>query len=436
MNERRVIISGMGCITPFGVGVDSFWTNLVSGNTAAKLIDTFDVSGLPTRFAATVPLSDAELNAGINDQKSLKTMSRAIKYAMISTQQAVNDSNLVTSGLDPYRFGVSLGAGGLGLWDLQYSNQMMQIVVDSIEEDEKLHLDFGKVWKNTLNNVHPLTPLKALPNMAAAHIAIKYNARGHCQTISTACTSAAQAIGEAYRIIKNGISDVMISGGSDSMINPNGLIAFSTLGVISKNNDEYRTAARPFDKRRDGFMIGEGAAVFILEDLAHCIERGGKPIAEIIGYASTCDAYRLTDEPREAWGATEAIKRVLQEAKIEAQNVDYINAHGTGTLMNDVGETNAIKNVFDKFAYKIPISSTKSMIGHLVAAAGAVELLACIQSMQTQTIHPTINYQLPDPECDLNYVPNNSMKKSLNVVLSNSFGFGGQNACLLIKNYH
>lgn len=432
MNIRRVVITGLGVISPYGVGADLYWNNLVKGNSAAKMIDTFDASGLPTQFAAPVPLDDQELDHLVENQKSTKTMSRAIKLAVISAQEAVKNSGLDFNLTDPFRVGVSIGVGGLGLWDLEHSKQMLQIVINSTEEENQLC--YAKVWQNQLTRVHPLTSLKALPNMAAAHIAINYNARGHCQTITTACTSSTQAIGEAYRLIKNNTADVVITGGSDSMVNPNGMIAFSMLGVISKNNAEFENAARPFDRRRDGFMVGEGSAIFMLEEYEHCRKRNGHPLAEILGYASTCDAYRLTDEPTEVWGASEAMRLVLNEAKVNPEQVDSINAHGTGTQMNDKNETYAIKKIFKDHAYRMPVNSTKSMVGHLVAAAGAIELAACVKSLQEQVVHPTINYLESDPDCDLDYVPNESRETKAKLVLSNSFGFGGQNACLLIQS--
>ncbi|MCK4774456.1 MAG: beta-ketoacyl-[acyl-carrier-protein] synthase family protein, partial [Candidatus Krumholzibacteria bacterium] len=342
MSDLRVVITGMGLVTPFGVGTQVFWENIARGNSAASLIDSFDASHLPVRFAAQVPLTGTDLDSLVEKQRTTKTMSRSAKFAVICASEAVNNSGLDTTRTDPYRVGTSLGTGGLGLHDIEYSEKTLQIFCDSINENE-MKLDHALLWKNTLARVHPLTPLKALPNIPTAHIAINHNARGHCQTITTACTSAAQAIGEAYRQIKSGVCDVVITGGSDSVVNPHGIAAFSGLGVMSKNNDEYRTAARPFDKRRDGFMLGEGGAIFVLEELDHCRARGGNVLGEIVGYASTNDAYRLTDEPASAWGSIEAMRQALSGARVSPGDVDYINAHGTGTLMNDKTETLAIK---------------------------------------------------------------------------------------------
>lgn len=433
MIERRVVVTGIGAVTPFGVGVKRFWENISRGNSAASLITSFDVSNLPTQFAAEVPLDDKDLDPLIGNQKSLKTMCRSAKFAVIAAKEAIDDACFDTSRIDPYRMGTSLGTGGLGLWDLEHSRQTLEIVVDSVDRTNGMKLDHSMIWRNTLDRVHPLTPLKGLPNMAAAHIAINYNARGSCQTIATACTSSAQAVGEAYRQIKFGVADVMIAGGTDSMVNPSGLVAFSALGVMTKNNQEYQTAARPFDKRRDGFMLGEGSAILVLEEFKHCRQRGAQPYGEIIGYASTCDAFRLTDEPPQAWSSIEAMKGALRDGRLDSDSIDYINAHGTGTPMNDKTETFAIKSVFKKKAYSLPISSTKSMIGHLVAAAGAVEFAACLLALDNQLIPPTINYAEPDSECDLDYVPNHAREARLSMILSNSFGFGGQNACLVVR---
>lgn len=433
MNERRVVVTGAGVVSPFGTGKNIYWDSIREGLSSASQISTFDVSDLPTKFYARVPMNETELESMIEDKKSVKTMSRTAKLAMIATGEAVKDSGIETGNMDAYRFGTSMGTSGIGLWDLDYSNRFLELIMNSVRKDNVKENEFSKVWQNIMENLHPLTPLKALPNIITAHLAIKYNARGNCQTISTACTSSAQAIGEAYRQIKGGYADTMIAGGSDSMTNPNGIVAFSMLGVLSKNNSEYRTASRPFDKYRDGFMIGEGSAVFILEEYEQSRKRGATIYAEIIGYASTNDAYRLTDEPPDARGSIKAMESAIQDAGIDRSSVDYINAHGTGTQMNDKNETFAIKSVFGKDAYKIPVSSTKSMIGHLVAGAGCIEFAACLLAMKNQIIPPTINYEIKDEVCDLDYVPNTSRDARLNIVQSNSFGFGGQNACLLIK---
>lgn len=433
MNERRVVITGAGVVSPFGAGKEIYWNNIKEGKSAASRITSFDVTDLPTKFFAKVPLDEIELEKLIEDRKTVKTMSRASKFAMIATDEAVKDSGIDTDSVDPYRFGTSMGTSGIGLWDLEYSTRFLDLVLNTVRSENEKEQAFSKVWFNMMQNLHPLTPLKALPNIPTAHIAIKYNARGNCQTISTACTSSTQSIGEAYRQIRNGYADVMIAGGSDSHTNPNGIVAFSMLGVLSKNNDEYKTAARPFDKTRDGFMIGEGAAVFILEDYERSKKRGAEIYAEVIGYASTNDAYRLTDEPQDAGGSIRAMELALECAETDMSSVDYINAHGTGTHMNDKNETFAIKSVYGNDASSIPVSSTKSMIGHLVAGAGCIELAACLMALKDQIIPPTINYEIPDEECDLDYVPNHSRDAKLNIVQSNSFGFGGQNACIIIK---
>ena len=434
MIERRVVISGMGVVSPFGIGQDIFLTGLREGKSAAQLITSFDVSRLPTRFAAPVPLNDKELESHLEVKKPLKTMSRASVFAQIAAHEAVASSGLDTTNIDPYRFATSLGTGGLGLADIDHVHTLTRIIEMTIERTNgHAHLDQGTFFYNKLREVNPLTRLKALPNIATAHLAIAFNARGNCLTISTACTSGAQAIGEAYRQIKADIADVCLTGGSDAMVNPDGLVAFSALGVLSRNNDEYQTASRPFDKQRDGFVLGEGAALFVIEEMAHCQERGGVPLAEIVGYASTSDAFRLTDEPPEAWGSIRAMQNALKSAALHPSDIDYINAHGTGTRMNDKTETFAIKQVFRAHAYDMPVSSTKSMIGHLVAAAGAVELAATLSGMLANFLPPTINYRESDEDCDLDYVPNEAREAHLKTVLSNSFGFGGQNACLILK---
>ena len=428
-----MVITGLGVFSPFGAGKSLYWNNIQKGKSAASMIKSFDVSSLPTKFAAESSMTNAELDSLIPNPKSIKTLSRSGKFAVIAAEEAVIDSGIKFENLDAYRLGTSLGVSGLGYWDINHTYKTIDVVAQSLKESPDGKIDYALVYKNILEKFHPLTPLKALPNIPTAHIAINYNARGPSQSVSTACTSSSQSIGEAYRQIKYDYADIMIAGGSDSLINPNGLVSFITIGVVSNNNKEFRTATRPFDKRRDGFMVGEGAAIFILEEYEHCLKRGGKIYAELAGYSSTSDAFRLTDEPKEAWGSVRAMSLALEDAKINTTDVNYINAHGTGTPMNDRTETYAIKTVFGEQAYKIPVSSTKSMIGHLVAAAVAIELATCVITIKNKVITPTINYEEPDPECDLDYVPNEAREADVDVILSNSFGFGGQNACIIIK---
>ncbi|HET6513475.1 MAG TPA: beta-ketoacyl-[acyl-carrier-protein] synthase family protein [Candidatus Kapabacteria bacterium] len=430
MSRRRVVVTGAGCVTPFGVGRDTFARALKGGQSAARMIEQFDTTGLPTRFAAPLPMEDRELEDLLDNPKTGKTLSRAGKMAVIAAQEAYRTSGLDGNHVDPYRIGITLGSGGLGSVDLDPTLKTFDLMKLVLVENG--HADQANAfWQRSLKLIHPLSPLTTLPNIPTAHIAIQYNVRGSSQTITTACTSSAQAIGEAYRAIKHDYADAMITGGSDSMVNPNGLVAFSALGVLSKNNDEYRSASRPFDARRDGFMIGEGAAIFILEEWEHARSRGAKILAEVAGFGTASDAFRLTDEPPDAHGAIHAMTSALKDADMQGHLVDYVNAHGTGTKQNDRAETKAIKAVFD--GGPPPVSSTKSMIGHLVAAAGAVEFMTSCIAMSDGFLPPTINYEAPDPECDLDYVPNDARTTKTQCIMSNSFGFGGQNASLILR---
>lgn len=435
MPKRRVVVSGLGVVSPFGLGKQPFWDGLAHGTSGARLIDSFPTADMPTRFAAQLNIDDDRLGAFITDQKIVKTLSRSGKMIIIAAQEALDDAKIDFSKVDPYLTATSLGAGGTGLWDTDHANRLLDVFLSSVENSDGLKFRQEVVWSNVLRKIHPLTPLRALPNVPTAHLAIMTNARGQCQTITTACTSSAQAIGEAFRLVQSGIADIVISGGGDSMSNAYGLVAFSMLGVLSINNEEWQTASRPFDRRRDGFMIGEGAAVLVLEEREACLNRGGTPYAEVIGFAGTNDAYRLTDEPAEAWGSIAAMKGAMASAGISPADVDYVNAHGTGTKMNDKTETHAIKVALGEHAARVPVSSTKSQIGHLVAGAGAIECAACLWALRHQMIPPTINYRQPDPDCDLDCVPNTARPANLNVVLSNSFGFGGQNACLALRGF-
>lgn len=432
-NFNRVVITGIGVVSPYGIGSDLFWDNLHRGISAAKKITSFDASRMTTQFWANAPQTDEELNQLLPNRKSAKLLTRSAKMSLIAAEEAMKKAGLTAADINPQRFGVSVGASGIGLTDpdvaaISFDHSGWLKTHDLPKDDE------GKYWETMLNQTHPLLAIKAIPNAIAAHISIIHQARGHCQTITTACTSSSQAIGEAFHKIKFGLQDIMIAGGSDSVTNPSSMLSFSLLGVLSKNNVEYETASRPFDKDRDGFLLSEGAAFVILESYAHCLKRGGVPLAEVVGFGCTSDAFRVTDEPEDAHGSIEAMKQALTEGGLQPTDISYINAHGTSTRMNDQIETFAIKQVFGDFACKIPVSSNKSMIGHLVAGAGAIELAASVLTLQHQIIPPTINLKNPDKGCDLDYVPNEARATTIKTILSNSFGFGGQNSCLVIQS--
>ncbi len=431
-NSNRVVITGIGILSPFGIGSDLFWDQLQNGCSAAKEINTFDASAMPTRFWANAPQRNEALNEFVVPKKSSKLLTRAGRMAVIAAEEAVQQSGIDFSAVNHSRVGVSVGTGGIGL----ISGDLPKTMVSKVHGHNTGSLTYeeeGVYWKELFDSTSPLLSLLAIPNSISAHLSIRYKAQANCQTITTACTSSSQAIGEAFHKIKFGLSDVMIAGGSDSMTDPNSLLSFGLLGVLSTNNANFKSASKPFDRDRDGFLLGEGAAFFILESLSHCKERGGIPLAEITGYGTASDAYRLTDEPDDGHGSIAAMQAALNEAQLNPENISYINAHGTSTMMNDRIETFAIKKVFGEQAYKIPVSSNKSMIGHLVAGAGAIELGASVLSIQNKVIPPTINLENPDPNCDLDYVPNTARDANLKSILSNSFGFGGQNSCLIIE---
>lgn len=430
--SNRVVISGIGVLSPFGIGCNLFWDQLHQGGSAAKRISSFDASNMPTQFWANAPQSNEELSELVEPRKTSKLLTRSGKMGLIAAAEAVKQCGIDFSFLPHHKVGISIGVGGIGLVKGDLPRNSVPKYHD-LKSNTFSYEEEGKYWKEMLDNTSPLLSLLSIPNSISAHLSIKYKAQGNCQTITTACTSSSQAIGEAFHKIKYGLSEVMITGGSDSMTDPNSLLSFGLLGVLSTNNDEFESASRPFDRDRDGFLIGEGSAFFILESYKHCKERGGTALAEITGFGCTSDAYRITDEPEDAHGSIAAMQTALAEAKLNPEEISYINAHGTSTVMNDQIETFAIKKVFGDAAYNIPVSSNKSMIGHLVAGAGAIELAASVLSMQNNIIPPTINLHNADPNCDLDYVPNTARDAKLRAILSNSFGFGGQNSCLIIE---
>ena len=426
--RRRVVITGMGCITPLGLGVKPLWKNLMAGASGVGMTTVFDASQFPTKISAEV--RNWDISDEGQDASRWRFCGRHTKFAAGAALQAMKDAGLL-QGLpaDPARLGVYLGSGE-GQQDFDSFTRMMNAAITGDV------LDVAKFTKEGLETLHPLAEVEQEPNMPAGHLAGLFDAQGPNLNCLTACAASSQAIGEAAEIVRRGEADVMLSGGTHSMIHPFGVTGFNLLTALSTRNDEPTRASRPFDNERDGFVLGEGAAMVVLEELEHAKRRGAHIHGELIGYGSTADAYRITDTHPEGRGASSCIRLALADAGLGLHDIDYINAHGTSTSVNDRVETLAIKTVFGEHAYKIPVSSTKSMMGHLIAAAGATELIVCLLAIRDGMLPPTINYENPDPDCDLDYVPNKARAGRCERALSNSFGFGGQNISLIVGRYN
>jgi len=412
MNSTRVVITGMGTINPLGLDVETTWQNLVAGKSGAGRITHFDPSPFLTQIACEVKDFNPE---DYMDRKDARRLDRFIQFAIASTAQALEQANLTIDESNADEVGVIIGSGIGGL----------------ITMDKGYH-DF---FEKGPMRVSPLTGPMMIPNMAAGQIAINFGAAGPNFCLVSACATGTNAIGEAFELIRRGDAVAVIAGGSEAPFVPFGMAAFHRTGALSRRNDEPERASRPFDAQRDGFVFGEGAGILILEDLDYALSRGAKPLAEIVGYGATADAYHISAPAEGGIGIAKAMSKALKKAGLKPTDVDYINAHGTSTPLNDLNETKAIKAVFGDYAYQVPISSTKSMVGHLMGAAGALEAIVCVKTIQEGIIHPTINYEYPDPECDLDYVPNTARPANVKVVLSNSSGFGGHNATIVIKAY-
>lgn len=410
--KRRVVITGMGVISPVGIGKEKFWEALIGGKSGIGHVSFFDVTSYSSHLDAEV--KDFEPQIYI-ERRKIKHMDRFVQFALASAKMAIEDASLNMEGEDPYRVGVIVGCGMGGLL--------------TIEDEHKVLLKKGP------RRVTPFLIPMIISNIAPGEIAISYGMKGPNFSISSACASSGHAIGEALRLIRYGDADVIITGGAEAAITPLGFAGFCSVKALSTRNDEPQKASRPFDAKRDGFIMGEGAGILVLETLEHAQKRGAHIYAELIGYKATDDGYHVTAPEPAGEASARAMRLALKDAEVKPEEVDYINAHGTSTPLNDKIETIAMKKVFGDYAYKIPISSTKSMTGHLLGAAGAIELIACILSIQNEIIHPTVNYEFPDPECDLDYVPNEGRSKKLKVVLSNSLGFGGHNASLVVRKY-
>ena len=424
--RERVAITGIGVVTPIGVGSAEFTAALRAGRSGAATIAAFDCAGFDTRIAAEVDDRRFDPGAYVEPRKLVKHMSRAARFAAAAAAMARRESGLVGGDVDPYRVAVSLGAGGMGPVDLDLLAGQASATIACSRGQASDELDipaFARVFRERTN---PISMLRGLPNLAAAHVAIQQDARGPNNTITTACSAGTQAIGEGLRAIQRGDADVVFAGGADAIINPVGVLGFSMLGTLSRCNDDPARASRPFDAGRDGFVIGEGAAVVVLERESLARARGARVLAELAGYGCTCDAYRITDERPDAEAAVRAMRHCLRDAGASTADVGYINAHGTGTQMNDATETRAVRALFDGARPLPPVSSTKSMIGHLLAAAGAAELAATVLALGAGFLPPTINFEAPDPACDVDCVPNVARDACPDAALSNSFGFGGR----------
>jgi 3-oxoacyl-[acyl-carrier-protein] synthase II len=425
--RRRVVVTGVGCVTPMGVDVETVWQRLLAGESGVGYTTLFDASNFPTKISAEVRNWDlAEVGENPADWKY---QGRHTHFAVGAAKKAMADSGLDLNKIDPTRFGVYTGSGE-GQQDFGRFTEMMMAGLNGGDT-----LDLAKFVQKGLETLHPVAELEQEPNMPAGHLASLFNAQGPNVNCLTACAASSQAVGEAVELIRRGEADVMLAGGTHTMIHPFGVTGFNLLTALSTRNDAPTRASRPFDRDRDGFVLGEGAGMVIIEALEQARARGAKIYGEIVGYGSTADAFRITDTHPEGRGAIRCIQMAMEDAGLAVEDVDYINAHGTSTTVNDKVETLAIKKVFGERAYKIPISSTKSMMGHLIAAAGATELIICLLAIRDNAVPPTINYETPDPECDLDYIPNVAREHHCDVALTNSFGFGGQNIALLARRF-
>jgi len=409
-DDQRLVVTGMGLLTPLGIGIDSFWAGLVEGRSGVGPITLCDPGESPARIAAEVSGFDPR---DYLEAKEARRISRASQFAVAAARMALADSGLVVNVSNRYDIGALIANGSSSPPDTELAARTL------------IERGFGKV--------NPFYITSSLPNMPSCQVAIQLGLLGYNTAIATACAASSQSIGEAAEVIRRGDAEVMLAGGTEAPICQMTLASFCAIRALSTRNAEPERASRPFDATRDGFVLAEGAGVLVLERLSHARRRGARIYAEINGYASTCDAYHVTAPHPEGDGAARAITRALARARISPQQVDYINAHATSTPAGDVAETLAIKQAFGEYAHSVPISSTKSMTGHLTSAAGAVEAAAVILALKHGVIPPTINYEHPDPACDLDYVPNTARKAALEVAISNSFGFGGINAVLVFK---
>lgn len=410
-NGRRVVVTGMGMLTPLGIGVDANWEAIRAGRSGIGPITRFDgVESFSSRIAGEI---DGFEPQDFIDAKEVKKMDLFMQYALAAAQLAVEDSGFSVSGDEAFRSGAIVGVGFCG--------------IATIEHYYEVYLKQGP------RKISPFFIPKVISNLAPGQIAIRYGLKGVNWTPTSACASGNNALGEAFRLIREGLQDAVVAGGAEAATTPLGVGGFSAMKALSTRNDEPERASRPFDKDRDGFVIAEGAGILVLEERERAVRRGARIYAEVIGYGTNGDAYHITSPSPEGEGAARCMALTLEDAGVGPADVDYVNAHGTSTPYNDANETAAIKQVFGDHARDLPVSSTKSMTGHLLGAAGAVEAIYSVLALYHGVLPPTINYRTPDPECDLDYVPNEPRDAAIRVALSNSFGFGGTNACILLR---
>ncbi|GBD87441.1 3-oxoacyl-[acyl-carrier-protein] synthase 2 [bacterium BMS3Abin03] len=411
MNKRRVVVTGMGAVTPIGFGLDEFWNGLIEGRNGVELITKFDVSKFDTKFAAEVKNFNP---SDYLERKEAKRLDPFAQFALVSSIMAMDNSGINLDEVDNDRFGVVFGSGIGG--------------IKSLREQHFVYFNSG-----TPKKISPFFIPMIIADMAAGQISIKFGLKGPNYATISACASSSHSIADAFVLIQRGSADLMICGGSEAAVEQMSLGGFNSMRALSTWNDRYKEASRPFDADRNGFVMGEGAGALILEEFEHAINRGAKMYAEVCGIGLTGDAYHITAPPPGGAGAVRSMREALRDANVQPEEIDYINAHGTSTPYNDVSETKAIKSVFDNHAYELVVSSTKSMTGHLLGAAGGVEAIATVMAIKENKIPPTINLTNPDPECDLNYSPLNATDKEVNYAISNTFGFGGHNASILFK---
>jgi len=409
---KRVVVTGIGVVSPVGTGVDSFWDGLIQGKNGIRRITAFDATGYNSQVAGEVPDFDP---LKYMDRKESRRLVRFIQFAIAASKMALDDAGFSINEQNAGNVGILIGSGigGIGFFEQQVRN----------------------LYEKGPDKVSPFSVPWMITNMAAGMVAIVTGAKGPNSCVTTACATGTHSIGDAFKIVQRGDADAMLAGGSEASITPMGVASFCAAKALSTRNDNPEKASRPFDKERDGFVMGEGSGIVLLETLEHARKRNAKIYAEVTGYGMSGDAYHITAPAPGGEGAARAIERALKDSKIKPEDIQYINAHGTSTVLNDKFETMAIKRVFGDNARKVAVSSTKSMVGHLLGAAGAVEFAAITLAVQRNIIPPTINYEIPDPDCDLDYTPNKARKLDVTHALSNSFGFGGHNATLIVKKF-